>query len=273
MKSFLKVLNQQLFARIIRIDKQVRMVISTAILSFLMLISTFFFFDKALIFISLFIIFVYFFTYFSLLEGIERIEWFMLFCMPVIFTISCYLFFFLFPVRWLSRLPLILIYTVSIYGILRTSNIFNVGVDKSLQLYRAAFSINYLFQTITLFFLSNFIFSLKLDPISNGGIILIIVFLLSLNILWTIKLDLKLDKLLIRYSLLIAVILVEQTICFSFFNFETSIFALLTAVTYYSLIGLTYAFIDERFFKEVIREYIIILMLVFFICFITLIRW
>jgi len=273
MKGALKNLSQFFFKRFIKINKKVRIIISTAVMSFIMLSSTFFFFDKAWFFIVFFIVLVYFLTYFSLLEGIEKIEWLTLFFMPIIFTISCYLFFFLFPVRWLSRLPFIVFYTVSIYGLLRTLNIFNVGVEKNLQLYRAAFSINYLFQTITLFFLSNFLFSLKLDPLSNGGLIFIIVLLLSINIFWSVKLDLKFNKGIIKYGLLVAIVLAEETISFSFFSFETSILALLSTVTYYSLTGLTYAFLDERFFKEIIREYLIILFFVFLISFITLIRW
>ncbi len=261
------------FKRFIKIDKKVRIVISTMIISFAMLFSTFFFFDKAWFFIIIFTVLIYFLTYFSLLEGIETIEWLMLFFMPVVFTIASYLFFFLFPVRWLSRLPFIIFYSISIYGLLRGSNIFNVGVEKSLQLYRAAFSINYLFQTITIFFLTNFLFSLKFDPVTNGGIMFIIGFLFSVNFFWTIKLDSFIDRRLIKYGLLVAVILAEETICFSFLPFETSILSLLLTATYYSLTGLIYAFLDERFFKEVIREYLTILIIVFLISFITLIRW
>ncbi len=113
--------------RCIKIDKNVRFLISTFVLGLVMLISTMFFFDKAPIFIVLLAVLSYFLTLFSLLEQIEKIEWFMLFLIPVLFTISFYLFFFLFPVRWLTRVPFVIFYTVSIYALLRSSNIFNVG--------------------------------------------------------------------------------------------------------------------------------------------------
>src|SRR3990167_6223741 len=88
----------------LRIEKRFRFVISAIILSLVMLISTFFLFDKAIIFSLLFFILGYLLTYFSLLEGIERIEWITLFFMPIILTLSFYFFFFIFSVRWLIRL-------------------------------------------------------------------------------------------------------------------------------------------------------------------------
>lgn len=254
------------------IDKSRRIIISTMLMSLLMLVSTFFFFDKAVVFIPIFIVFIYFLTYFSLLEGIEKIEWLMLFLIPVSFTVVCYVFYFLFPVRWLSRLPFILFYTVSIYAILRTSNIFNVGVEKSLQLYRAAFSVNYFFQTALVFLFTNFLFSLKLNFLLNASIILIFVFFLALNLFWSIKLDMALERQVVKYGMLLAVILAQGAVLLSFSSFEVPITALILTASYYSLAGLAYAHLDQRFFKETIREYIFVLIFVFAIALVTSIR-
>lgn len=262
-----------IFKQFLKTEKKVRMIISTLILTGLVLISTLFFFDQVYYFIPLFILIGYFLTFFSLLIDIEKIEWLMLFFMPVIFTIAWYLFFFLFPVRWLTRLPFIVLYMISIYALLRVSNIFNVGVEKNLQLYRAAFSVNYFFQTVTVFFLSNFILSQKLNPLSNGLLTLVIIFLFAANIFWSIRLKLSLDKEIIGYSLLIGLIIGQVATVLSFLPFETSVFALLITAFYYSLIGLTYSYIDERFFKETIREYLIVLIVVFLISALTLVRW
>ena len=159
------------------IEKRVRFVISTFCMISLMLFSTFFLFDKVWLFIPFLIAAAYFFTFFSILEGIEKIEWLTLFLMPVLCTVAAYLFYFLFPVRWITRIPFIMIYGFSIYAILLTSNIFNVGVDRSLQLYRAAFSVNYFYQTLISFLIFNAIFSFKQNFIVNGllaGLILYI---------------------------------------------------------------------------------------------------
>jgi len=262
----------KLFKRLILIEKNQRMIISCLIISLLMLFSTFFFFDKALIFIPIFIFVIYFLNFFSLLEGIEKIEWFTLFLLPVLFTVGAYVFYFLFPVRWLTRLPFLIFYVISIYAIIRTSNILNVGADKNLQLYRAAFSINYFFQTITFFILTNFLFSMRQNFAINGVVVFILGLILGIQLFWSIKLNLELSKKEILYGLLIGLVLAQEAIVISFFTLEISILALVLTATYYCLSGLAYSYLDERLFKETIREYVFVLVFVFGIALLTLMR-
>lgn len=259
--------------RCIKIDKNVRFFVSTFVLGSVMLVSTMFFFDKAPFFIVLLFVLSYFLTLFSLLEQIEKIEWFMLFLVPVLFTVSFYLFFFLFPVRWLTRIPFIIFYSVSIYAILRSSNIFNVGVEKNLQLYRAAFSVNYLFHTITLFFLSNFVYSLKLNFVLNGIVIGMTVIILAVQLFWSIKLNLYLNTDTVLHGLFIGLLIGEGTTLLSFLPFTTSVIALLVTASYYSLVGINYAHLDQRLFKETVREYIFVLIFVCVIAFLSLMSW
>ena len=66
----------------------------------------------------------------------------MLFLLPILLSVAMYLFYFLFPVRWLTRIPFVLVYGISMYAVLLSSNIFNVGVEKNLQLF-LAFSLSH----------------------------------------------------------------------------------------------------------------------------------
>ena len=185
--------------RAIKIDKRLRLVISVLILGLLMLFSTFFNFDKAPIFLLIFVFTSYFLSYFSLLEGIKKIGWFGLFLMPLLITVFFYLFYFLFPGRWLTRLPFIFIYEVSIYAVLLCANIFNVGVEKNLQLYRAAYSINFFYQAVASFLFYNVLFSFKYNFLINVIGAGIFTFLLSLQLFWAIKLDKHLEKEILLY--------------------------------------------------------------------------
>ncbi len=259
MHDFLQSLLKKIDSFSLKIEKRTRFVISALILGGLLLISTFFFFDKAIFFIPLFILFTYFLTYFSVLEGLDKSEWLMLFLTPVIFSVAFYLFYFLFPVRWLTRLPFIVIYTVSIYAILLTSNIFNVGVEKSLQLYRAAFSVNYFFQAIIIFLIANILFSARENFLINALLIGVSVFPLSLQLYWTIKLNLQLERELFLYAFFTAFVLAQLVIVLSFVPFKPTIVALITTAAYYSIGGLVTAFIDARLFKQTVREYLIVL--------------
>lgn len=255
-----------------RIEKRLRFIIAVFSLSFLMMFSTFFYFDKAFIFIPILIVATYFFTYFSLLEDIKKIEWIMLFLMPLILTITFYLFYFLFPGRWLTRLPFIIFYAISIYAILLTSNIFNVGVEKSLALYRPAFSVNFFYQIVVIFFIFNIIFSFHQGFLINGFLSFITIFLLAFHLLWTVHLKIKFEKEIIIYSLFLALIVSEITVVFSLLPVPITVFSLLLAGVYYSLTGLTYNFIDKRLFPQTIREFLLVLGLIFVFVFLS-IRW
>ena len=252
----LKQLKKSFDKKIIRIEKRYRLVISTVLLTSLMTVASFFGFEKSIIFVPILIVLTYFFTYFSLIEGIDKIGWFELFLMPLLVTITFYFVFYLFPGRWLTRMPFFIIYGISIYAVLLCSNIFNIGVEKSLGLYRAAFSINFFYQTIVMFLFFNLIFSLKqifyVNMIAAG----IVGFILSLHLYWTIRLKKHIEKEVLHLSLLTGMVLGELAMLISFIPLETPIYSLFLTSSYYSVAGLTYSHIDQRLFKETIREYV-----------------
>lgn len=245
-----------------KIDKRYRFVISTVILTSIMLVSTFYSFSTGLFFIPLLLIVSYILTYFSLLEGIEHMSWFGLFLMPVFVTLSFYFFYFLFPARWLTRLPFISLYAISIYAMLLCTNIFNVGVEKNLQLYRAAFSVNFFYHAISSFFIFNLLFSFQQVFLVNSAVVGVVVFILSLHLFWTIHLNKHLDKVVLHYALLVAIVVAELAMIISFLPLKVSIYALFLTASYYSLTGLIYNYIDQRLFKETVREYTIVLIFV-----------
>jgi len=243
----------------LKVEKRVRFVLSAVIMCSLIVFASLFEFNMFWVFIPVFVLSTYILTYFSVLEGIEGAELLMLFLMPVLFTVSFYLFYFLFPIRWLTRVPFIVLYGISIYAILLTSNIFNVGVEKNLQLQRAAFAVNYFFQSLLVFLLANVLFSFKQNAFINGGVMFVAVLPLALQLLWTVKLNKKLERKLLSYSFLIAVMIGQSTILMSFVPLKSTILALFVTALYYSLGGIIYHFIDDRLFKNVVREYMLVL--------------
>lgn len=255
-----------------KIEKRTRFIISTLILSLLLLVSTFFFFDKAWLFIPIFIIVAYVSTYFSLYEGISHVEWVTLFLMPILVTVSFYFFYFLFPTRWITRIPFIIFYSISVYAMFLVSNIFNVGVEKSLQLYRAAFSVNYFYQSLMVFLFANLILSLKLNFFLGGLLFFILGSVMATHLFWSIKLDMHWEKHVVHLGLLVGFILFQVGILASFIPLQSSIMALLLSSVYYSVGGLVYLHLDERLFKETVREYLFVLIFVLGIVILT-INW
>lgn len=228
----------------------------------LFILSSFFEFNAAWIFVPVFIITAYIFTYFSILEGIEKTEWFTLFLMPVLFTVSFYLFFHLFPIRWLTRVPFITMYIISFYAISLTSNIFNVGVEKNLQLHRAAFSVNYFYQSLLFFILCNVLLSFKVNFLINSVIVFMVTVPLSVQLFWTVELDKNFNNQLLSYSLFNALIMGELAMLMSFIPLKSTLLSLFLTACYYSVSGATYHFIDQRLYKNVVKEYMIVVVVV-----------
>ncbi|MFA6081531.1 MAG: hypothetical protein WC741_03940 [Patescibacteria group bacterium] len=254
----------------IKIDKRLRLVISVLILGLLMLFSTFFNFDKAPLFLAIFIIVSYFLSYFSLLEGIKQFGWFGLFIMPILITLFFYLFYFLFPGRWLTRLPFIFIYEVSIYAVLLCANIFNIGVEKNLQLYRAAFSINFFYQAVVSFLFYNVLFSFRYNFLINIIGAGICAFLLSLQLFWAIRLNKYMEREILFYSLFVALLLAEIGLIVSFVPMKVSVYSLFMTASYYSITGMISHYIDQKLFKETVREYVGVLIFVIIITLLSL---
>src|SRR3990167_4325930 len=248
-----------LFKIFSRVEKRQRFIISTFFLTLLFLSSTFFSFEQIYLFIPLIIVVVFALTFFSILEGISGHEWYTLFVHPIYFSIVFYLFYFFVPQRWLTRLPFVVIYTIAIYAILLSQNIFNVGASKSLQLFRAAFSVNYLFRTLGSFLTYSLIISLRMNFLFNFIAIFLASLPLSIQLLWSVAPSDLVERHLWRYAMFSSLILAETGVILSLMPLNQSIFALVLTAIFYSLNGLIQVYLQQALFKERVREYLIVL--------------
>lgn len=245
-----------------RIKKRRRFLISTAIATLTVTFGTFFGFQNIIFVIPFLIGIVYIFTYFALLEDVTNHEWLMLFLHPVLFTVSFYLFYFFLPARWLTRMPFAILYSISFYAIILSQNIFNVGVEKSLQLFRAAFSVNFLFLTISSFMGFSLLMSFHQYFFINGIVSLLIVFPAVLQFLWSVNPTARVDMNVLKYAMFVSVIVGEAATILSFIPINPAMFALFLTALFYSLSGLFQAHMQKRLFSEVIREYAFVLVFI-----------
>ncbi len=260
---------QALFSRI---GKRKRFIIATFLMTIIVLIPTFFSFSDARYALPFILIIVYFMTFFSILDGITKHEWVTLFIAPVYFTLVISLFFFFLPQRWLTRLPFVLIYTVSIYAISLSQNIFNVGVLKSLQLFRAAFSVNYLFLTVSAYLAFSLILSFRLSFLENFLLVGLAVFPLTLQFLWSINPKDQIERRHIGLSALISLLIAESALLFSFLPLTSAVLALFLTGLFYGINGIMYAYLQEMLFRQRVREYIFVIVFVTLIAYFSL-RW
>jgi len=269
--NFSILLKKRAFKFINYIPKRVRIVAMTGAMSAAMLTSTFFPFSQTWqLFVLILLLVAYLTTYIAVFEGIDGVEWIALFIMPILFSIALYLFYSMLPVRWLTRLPFLVLFSLGYYGVLLTTNIFNIGVDRSLHLYRAAFSINFLFQSLVIFIFTMVILSFRLSFFINSFLLGLICFILSFQLFWSVELPETVGKKFITFCLVLSVPLTEFALLLSFIPMSINIAALAFTAGYYALSGIIYNYIAERLFPNVIREHVSVFVFVIVIVLLTI---
>jgi len=85
---------------------------------------------------------------------LRGIKFFTLLILPALYTAAVTLFYFLLPLRWITRIPIVALYILGMYALLLTENIYNVAANRTIALLRAAHTIGFLITLVT-YFLQN----------------------------------------------------------------------------------------------------------------------
>lgn len=192
---------------------------------------------------------------FSLWKGMTRQKALLLFILPVFYVCAFTGFYFLFKyVRWLTRLPAAIFFGVSFYWLVLSQNILNVASDRAIPLYRAASTANFVYTIFTFILVVSIVFSLNLPFYWNGLIVGVLSFPLSLQSLWSVKME-KLNSQLVVYSFVISVVLGESAVALSFWPQAPLITSLLINSINYIFLGILSEYLRDRLKKKVILEY------------------
>lgn len=211
----------------------------------------------------------YFLSLFALWEGLNKQKAIVLLILPTLFTLAVASFYFLLPIRWLTRLPVAFLFGLSFYSLMLSQNVFNVAAIRTIPLYRAASTVNLLFTLITAFFLFNVLYSLQFLFIWNGVVTVFISFPLILQALWSIEMEDKISLPLIFQSLILSLVLGELALSLSFWPLAPSIWSLALASSMYVLLGMTTLFLRARLTDRVVREFVLVSVIIGVITFLT----
>lgn len=191
----------------------------------------------------------------SLWKGMTRSKAVLLFILPVLYIVGFLGFYFLFKyVRWLTRVPAAIFFGISFYWLILSQNILNVAADRAIPLYRAASTANFVYTIFTFILLVGIIFSFNLPFYWNGLLVAIVSFPLSLQSLWSIKME-KLSAQIIVYSLVLSLILGESAVALSFWPQAPLINALYVNSINYIFLGILSEYLRDKLKKRVILEY------------------
>lgn len=183
--------------------------------------------------------------------------------LPALFTLGVSLFWFLLPTTLLARLPVLVIYSIGMYAIMLTANIFCVSVVRSIALLRAAKSVSFVMTLFSAFFLYDALFSIKSSIVVNSMASFLIAFLLSLPVYWSVLLTPKVDREVVVSSLITSYLMAASAVALYFWPATVAVSSIFATSSLYVLIGLTQAHLDKRLFVSTTREYLLVGAVVF----------
>ncbi len=251
------------------ITKRQKIVIIAAILTIGLVSTQLVDFNLRFKFLGGLAVLTYLLSLWSLWEGINLTKAIILLILPVFYTLAVSSFYFLLPVRWLTRMPVALIFGVTTYLLLLAQNVFNVASIRTIPLYRAASTANFLFTILSAFFIYNVIYAFNLFFVLNGLIVMIFSFPLILQSIWSIEMSDRVNAPVLIQSFILSLVLGELALCFSFWPISNVIWSVTLSSALYVLVGLTTQVLRGRVTNRVVWEYITIGGVVFLISFLT----
>lgn len=247
------------------LDKRQRFALQTALLTGGLLITQLIWEDYRFAMVAVLALASYGITTWSLTEDVNRMERLYLFILPVLFTASVSLFYFLLPPRMIFRLATTVLFGVGTYATLLIENIYNVAFHRSIQLLRVAQSVGLLITLVVVFLSSNILFSLKSHFYINVLILTPFIFLLALQSLWSMKLEEKISQQLVIYAGIVTLAIGELVAILSFWPIPVTTASLFIASSFYCLISILQHSIADRLFPSVIREFVVAFIFTFLV--------
>lgn len=204
-------------------------------------------------------------TFWALRDDLNKAAWWMVPILPMYFTASVNLFYFLLPEAILTRIILFVLFGVGMYALLLTENIFTVAALRTIQLLRAGQALGFVFSLIISFLLFDTIFSFRLSPLLNSGLVILFSLPICLHGVWTARLDERLGADVWGFSLALAFIMAQGSLFISMWPVTIVIVSLFLVTILYVGLGLIQQSLEGRLFRKTIDEYVRIGIIVFLI--------
>ena len=237
------------------LNKRQKIVISSVLLTIGLLSTQLVDFNLRFRFLGGLAVMAYVLSFWSLWQGLNFTKAIVLMILPTFFTVAIASFYFLLPVRWLTRLPVAVVFGLTFYLLLLAQNVFNVASLRTIPLYRAASTASFLFTLLSAFFIYHVVFAFNLLFIWNGLLVALISFPLIFQVLWSIKMEDKIGADILIQSFILSLILGEFALSFSFWPSPIPIWALSLSSAMYVLLGLTTQILRGRINRRAVWEY------------------
>lgn len=188
---------------------------------------------------------------------------------PAMYAISVSLFYFLLPENVLSKVLILALFGVGMYGLYLTCNIYSVAKGRTIQLLHAAHAVGLLFTLLTSLLFANTIFSLRLPFYYGAPLMALVHYPLVFMSLWSVKLEEEVTERISTVSALVTLVVAELTIVLSFYPLSVWYNALFVMSFLYIALGVLHNFLKGRLFSRTTTEYSLVAVFVAVIFFLV----
>lgn len=222
-----------------------------------------------------------------LFDDLKGVEWLTLMVLPTMFTLGSALFANFLPnavprifgksfevetailLAGIFRIIYFLLIATGLYGVLLIENIFSVASIRTIQLFRAAKSVNFILTLLTSLFFFTTIFGLKIPFYMIGIFVLLVTYLLAFPSLWSVDLKTSEFGLLSKLSLMVGLILTLASISLAFWPVKPFMAGLMLTSMFYAQLGILEQKLSSRVYLEGVIEYALTVLIVLMVGFWT----
>ncbi len=202
--------------------------------------------------------------YWSLRKDLKENFYYQTFILPFLYCLSFGLFYFLEPALLRTRIITTALFSIGLYSLFLSENIFIVASIRTIALLNGARIVTFVVTLISYFFITNIIFSLRTNIFITAILIAVFSFLFLIHAIWTYTFEKDIRK--------DSIWLITFTACFTelatllwFWPTSSTFTALFMTAAFYTLVGLSHVWLDKKLFKGVLWEYVWVACFAFFI--------
>jgi len=199
----------------------------------------------------------------SLFENLGKNMTILTLILPVMFTLGVGFFWFLLPANMFARIPIVIFYGVGIYILCLTANIYSIASVRTIALLRAARGVGFVLTLIASFLVFDAILSVRTEIYYLVPVVFVLSFPLYLQGFWSMVLEKEYSGQLFLLSAVSSLLTAELAAVLYFWPVTIVVGSLYLTASFYMLLGLGQAKLEERLFSSTIREHLIVGVLIF----------
>lgn len=203
-------------------------------------------------------------TAWSLRTDLRGVAWFLDLILPTLYPTTVAIFYFLLPQAAMTRWVVLFLFTVSMYGLLLTANIFAVASIRTIQLLRAARAVGFLLSILTSALFFHVIYALHLPILVVVGLVYLVSYPILLQGVWSYTLDSDIKRVMLSAAVG-ALIIAELSLAICFWLIDPPLASVMLSMAMYVVMGMFQHEAEGRLFPRTIQEFVGFSLIVFLV--------